>query len=160
MNIPNRITLNDLRGMQVGAIAALPAEELAQLHGQIAEEVEAIKRLKDWLDGAIALKYTDRAAQMRLEAAKDTGTVRFEDDGVTVISDLPKKVEWDQFLLKALTEKIKASGEDPSEYVKTKFEVSERAYGAWPSHIRTVFEPARTVRTGKMSFKLVIGGEV
>ena len=29
MNIPNRITLNDLRGMQVGAIAALTANTWA-----------------------------------------------------------------------------------------------------------------------------------
>jgi hypothetical protein len=34
---------------------------------------------------------------------------------------------------------------------------SERRYVAWPPHIRKVFEPARTVRTGKESFQLIAG---
>ena len=32
--------------------------------------------------------------------------------------------------------------------------VPERKYGAWPAHIRTAFEAARTVKTGKPTFML------
>ena len=90
MNIPNIITLDALRHMAVGEIAALPPEELARLHGEADEALRSAKSLRDWLDGATALRYGDRAAQARHEAGKDTGTVRFADGAVTVVSDLPK----------------------------------------------------------------------
>jgi hypothetical protein len=33
-------------------------------------------------------------------------------------------------------------------------EVSERAYDAWPPMLKDLFTPARTVETGKPSYKL------
>jgi hypothetical protein len=70
-------------------------------------------------------------------------------------------VEWDQARLAALVERIRAGGEDPAEYVETSFRVGERAYAAWPERLRRAFEPARTVRTGRPSFRLSLnpGGE-
>src|SRR5690606_8814106 len=50
---------------------------------------------------AVALKYGDRAHATRQAAGKDTGTVRFDDGAVTVIADLPKRVDWDQDKLAA-----------------------------------------------------------
>ena len=70
--------------------------------------------------------------------------------------DLPKKVEWDQARLAALSEQIRAGGEDPSQYVEVSFKVSERAYTSWPERIRLAFEPARTVRTGRATYRLAI----
>ena len=63
----------------------------------------------------------------------------------------------DQAKLAGLVESIRASGEDPGQYIEISFSVSERAYGAWPDAIRHAFEPARTVRTGKPSFRLISG---
>jgi hypothetical protein len=37
--------------------------------------------------------------------------------------------------------------------VTIEFTVSERAYSAWPNIIRAAFEPARTVETGKPSYR-------
>ncbi|MGN7871651.1 hypothetical protein [Paracoccus sp. 22332] len=37
--------------------------------------------------------------------------------------------------------------------------VPERKYTAWPTDIRQEFEPARTVRTGKPKFRLLLGEE-
>ncbi len=76
-----------------------------------------------------------------------------------MIADLPKRVDWDQRRLAALVEQIRASGEEPGEYIEVSFNVSERAYAAWPERIRTVFEPARTVRTGRQTFKLTLNTE-
>ena len=87
--------------------------------------------------------------------AKDAGTVRFADGSVTVVADLPKKVEWDQAKLAALVETIRAEGENPTDYVEITFGVSERAYGAWPESIRRAFTPARTLKTGKQTFRLL-----
>lgn len=160
MNIPNRITLNDLRGMQVGAIAALSGEELAPLRLEAEDQLRTAKGLCDWLDGAIALKYGDRANAARNTDGKDTGTIRFTDGAVTVVAELPKRVDWEQAKLASLVERIKADGDDPTEYVDISFDVAERKYSAWPAHIRMAFEGARTVRTGKQRFRFSQNDEV
>ena len=73
-----------------------------------------------------------------------------------MIADLTKKVDWDQAELATLVAAIRAEDGDPAEYVDTLFRVPERKYAAWPRHIRTAFERARTVKTGKPTFRLVL----
>ncbi|CUA98910.1 MULTISPECIES: hypothetical protein [Hyphomicrobiales] len=158
MTIPNHITLGDLRTMQIAAIVALPPEQLALLQDAASEALRSAKATSDWLEGAIALKYADRAVMARMEASKDTGTVRFEDGAVTVIAELPKRVDWDQAQLADLVERISAAGDDPTEYVDVSFKVPERKYAAWPESIRQSFAPARTVRTGALKVKLELNG--
>jgi hypothetical protein len=156
----NRPSLDALRHLPVGEVIALPAEHLALLQSDAREALDAAKRTLDWIEGAIALRYEQRAVGARAAAAKDTGIVRFEDGNVEVAVELPKRVEWDQRRLAALVEQIRAGGEDPGEYVELTFKVSERAYAAWPERIRGAFEPARTVRTGKPSYRLTILNDV
>jgi hypothetical protein len=143
--------------MPIGEIAALPADLLAVLQEEAEEAAKAARSLADWLNGAIGLRYADRAAAARRADGKDTGTVRLEDGEVTVIADLPKKVEWDQAALGRMIARIRAAGDDPAEYVETSFRVSERKYVAWPAAIREGLEAARTVKPGKPSFRLVLG---
>ncbi|MEC7259018.1 MAG: hypothetical protein VXW58_14490, partial [Pseudomonadota bacterium] len=83
-----------------------------------------------------------------------------EDDGVTVIADLPKRIDWDQRALAELAETIAASGENPAEFIETTLKVSERKYSALPESWRKGFEPARTVRTGKPKFRLMLNEEM
>jgi hypothetical protein len=135
----------------------LPADLLAVLQEEAEEAAKAARSLADWLNGAIGLRYADRAAAARRADGKDTGMVRLEDGEVTVIADLPKKVEWDQAALRKMVARIRAAGDEPAEYVETSFRVSERKYGAWPAAIREGFEAARTVKPGKPSFRLVLG---
>jgi hypothetical protein len=81
--------------------------------------------------------------------------VRVSDGGYDIVIDTPKKVEWSQDQLAAARSKIIDSGDDADEYVKVALSVDERAFTAWPSHIRAVFEPARTVKPGTRTVKLV-----
>jgi hypothetical protein len=155
----NRTSLDAARDMPVAELMVLPAEYLAFLQEDAREALDASKRMQDWIEAAIALRYEQRAVGARSAAGKDTGTVRFKDDAVEIVVDLPKKVEWDQARLAALSEQIRAGGEDPSQYVEVSFKVSERAYTSWPERIRLAFEPARTVRTGRQTFKLSIKAE-
>jgi len=155
----NRPHLDAIGVMPVGEIAKLPAEHLALLQEDASANLEAAKRLKDWLEGAIALRYADAAATVRRAEGKDTGLVRFEDGAVVVAADLPKKIDWDQSLLAALVERIRASGENPADYVDIGFKVPERKYTAWPAAIRNAFASARTVRTAKPTFHLTIKSE-
>ena len=109
---------------------------------------------------ALDLKYGARAAQRRAEEGKDTGTVRFEDNGFIVVADLPKRVKWDQAKLRLAAEIIRTSwGDDPADYIKTKLEVSEAAFANWPRPVRELFTPARTVETGKPSYRIETAGE-
>jgi gamma-glutamylcysteine synthetase len=142
--------------LPISDIAALPAEHLALLQEDAAAALEASKKAKDWIDGAIALRFADHAQSLRREAGKDTGTVRFEQDAVTVVADLPKRVDWDQTLIAGVVERIRAAGDDPTQYVDIAIKVPERKYTAWPENIRAAFAPARTVRTGKPSFILTL----
>ena len=159
MSIPNRPNLADLLHMPVGAVVALPADNLALLQDEADEALRFAKLTKDWIDGALALKYADAANAARQAAGKDTGTIRFLDDTVTVIADLPKKIDWDQALIAEIIERIRAGGDDPAEYVEISFKVPERKYTAWPESIRATFAPARTVKTGKQTFRLTINNE-
>ncbi len=95
----------------------------------------------------------------RQAAAKDTGTIRFDDGDFTVVADLPKRVDWDQDRLAAMVERIRAAGDDPAQYVDIAFKVLERKYAAWPDAIRARFEPARTVRPGTLKVEIVPQGD-
>lgn len=68
-------------------------------------------------------------------------------------------MDWEQRALSELVERIKAEGDDPGEYVEISLKVSERKFASWPFHIRSLFEPARTVRAGKETFELIIDRE-
>ena len=155
----NRIQLEDVRAMPVGEIAALPAEQLALLQEDAEAALTAAKTLKDWLDGAIGLRYAEKAHAARRDAGKDTGTVRFLDGDFTVVVNMSNRVIWDQAQLAALVERIRTEGDDPAEYVDIAFRVPERKYTAWPNAIRAAFEDARTVKTGKPVFKLSLAKE-
>lgn len=152
----NRPTLATLRDMAVADVIALSPEHLALLQADAREAVDGAKRLQDWIEAAITLRYEQQAVAARTIAGKDTGTVRFQDGTVEITAELPKRVEWDQTRLAALVERIRAGGEDPAEYLELSFKVPERAYVAWPERIRQAFEPARTVRTGKPVYRLSI----
>ncbi|MBP7003521.1 hypothetical protein [Amaricoccus sp.] len=145
--------------MPIGEIAALPAPMLALLQEDVEEAAKAARHLADWLNGAIALRYGDRATAARRTEGKDAGTVRIEDGEVTVVADLPKRVEWDQEELATLVAAIRAEDENPAEFVDTVYRVSERNYAAWPRHIRTAFERARTVKAGKPTYRLTLREE-
>ena len=158
-NTPNRPQIKDVGAMPIADIIQLPAEHLALLQEDASANLEAAKRLKDWIDGAITHRYAERAINARRTEHKDTGTIRFLDDTVTVIADLPKKIDWDQALIAEVIERIRVGGDDPAEYVEISFKVPERKYTAWPESIRATFAPARTVKTGKQTFRLTINNE-
>jgi hypothetical protein len=150
------VTLTDLPHLTPQQVAGLPAAELARLQQEADAGLHHAKSIVASLGDALDHRYGQRARQARAAQAKDTGTVRFEDNGFTVVADLPKRVKWDQRRLGELAELIRSSwGENPADYVKVKFEVSERAYEAWPPILQEIFTPARTVETGKASYELV-----
>lgn len=153
-NLPS---FTELATWPVGDIAALPADALASLQKEADDALRVTKANKMRIDDALIAKYAVASAAYRRAAGKDTGTVRIQDELVTIVADLAKRVDWNQTTLAGLVEQINGDGDDPTEYVDITFKVSERKYNAWPNHIKATFKEARTVRTGKESFKLIIG---
>jgi hypothetical protein len=92
--------------MPIAEIAVLPADQLALLQGETEAALQAARTAADWLAGALALRYSERARALRNDSGKDSGTVRFEDGPVTVTADLPKKVDWDQAILAGPIDRI------------------------------------------------------
>ncbi|MEI4235201.1 hypothetical protein [Roseovarius sp. D22-M7] len=154
----NTPTPEDLPDISVQDIAQMPVELLAILQHEIDARLKRDKAAKTRLDGALSVRYADRAAEERQAHGKDTGTVRFDDGDFTIVADLPKRVEWDQAQLAAVVERIRAAGDDPAQYVDIAIKVPERKYTAWPASIRAEFEPARTVGSGSPSFRLEPAG--
>jgi hypothetical protein len=154
----NTPTPDDLPSLSAAEIAALPVELLAILQCEIDKRLKRDKAAKTRFDAGLAVRYASRAAEERQAAGKDTGTVRFDDGDFTVVADLPKRVDWDQAQLGDVVERIRASGDDPAQYVDITIKVPERKYSAWPDGIRASFEPARMVRVGALKITLKAQG--
>ena len=155
----NRVRLDNVVGMGAGDIAALPPDQLGLLADEAAEALDRARRAKDRLDGALDLRYRAHASTARAKTGKATGTVRVVDGDFVIVADIPKRIDWNQDKLAAIVARIRQAGDDPAEYVRTTYEVGERAYGAWPSAIRRLFEPALTVETGKPTYRIEPAGK-
>ena len=146
--------LIDLDRLAIGDIAALPPDMLLALQETALAETARIRGLRDRLEAGIAERYGAATEAERAAQGKTSGTVRIEDDGITIIADLPKKVSWDQDSLAAMADRIAASGDDPTEYLEIAYRVPERRFGAWPEAMREGFAAARSETTGKPVFRL------
>ena len=152
-NIPS---VDDMLNMPVTELALMPPNLLAAVQAEIDVAMGRMKAVTERFALALEVRYAARASECRGHVGKDTGTIRFEDDGVTVIADLPKRIDWDQGKLAEIAANIASAGEDPSDFIDTKLTVSERKFSALPESWRKGFEPARTVRSGKPKFRLVL----
>jgi len=150
----NEITLQQVPNIQVGELANFSIDQLVNLQKQAIDHLDKAKRLKDWIDGAISLKYQNKSIDIRQIQDKQTGTINFHDGNFKVSSIIAKKIEWDQRKLKEAISEIKEMGDNPYEYVNVSYKISETKYNAWPEYIKKFFRPARLLKTGKENFKI------
>jgi hypothetical protein len=148
----NRVTLAQLREICAEQASTLPADQLSLLLEEADEAKAILKAQDDRLHAALVLRYGPKATEARRIEGKDTGRVRVPDGDFVVLADLPKRIDWNQTALRTAMDTIRSWGEDPADYITVQMEVSETKLGAWPSAIRTAFDPARTVRVGKPTF--------
>jgi len=136
-------------------LVGLSLDALDALFSEAETQNKMISAAKRAITGCIDGRYTDAIAAAYRAQAKDFGTVRVSDGGYEIVADTPKKTEWDQSHLATVAGKIIAEGDDPTEYLDVTYSVPERKYTAWPEHLRQIFEPARTVKPGSRTIKLV-----
>lgn len=156
MRTPTTFTPEQVLATPAGTLAQQPAELLFSFKNSAADLLTDAKSLCDHIDQAIDFKWNERARFLRHEVDKDTGVVHFDDGNVRITADLPKKIEWDQTRLAEIARRISESGEDPKQYVEITFRVSETKFNAWPDTLKSSFNAARTVKTGKPSYRLAL----
>ncbi|MBF0186238.1 MAG: hypothetical protein HQM06_17860 [Magnetococcales bacterium] len=152
MNIA--LSIHTLPEISPAFMAALEPSILVALQQEVEEHYRRAQEIKASLEEAIVRRYSDRVALLRHQNHKPTGILRFNDGPFVVVADQPKKPEWDQEQLAFITEQLRSAGMDPQEYVEVTYRVSERRYEAWPTSVRQIFEPARTLKVGRQTFKI------
>jgi hypothetical protein len=151
---PNMERLQTFSQMPLAHLDQLPLLELEQIIQQIEAVKSTVRHYDIVLQSALNRRFGERAQQLRQAAGKETGTVRFDEGDYQVIADLPKRAEYDPAKLREAVATLRGWGETPEDYVSLEIKVAEARYNAWPPAIRKLFEPARTLKTCKPSFKL------
>ena len=151
-------TLADVKKLTITELTELPASELLPLQQAAQDAYSQAQATKLWVDGAIAVKYHERAERLRQELGKETGVIHFDDAGVRVTANVAKKPEWDQSQLAAIAKRMWQSGEDPGAFIEMRYHINERTYHAWSGTLKADFATARTIKHGKPTYVLSQGG--
>ena len=146
--------LDEIGQLYMNELDKLPLPDLDRMIKQVTAAKDTAALYLNALQSTLHTRLGGHAQQLRQEAGKSTGTVRFEVDGYLVVADLPKRTEYDQRKLKEAVEALRKWGEDPEHYVNLEVKVAESKYTAWPPAVRQLFDPARTLKTGKPTYKL------
>lgn len=125
-------------------------EELISSLVQKRQEAADLKNAINSLEDQIELALKDQIEQARKEKGDRYGVIHVGD----VVITTPKKVTWDQAILSDLCHRIGQSNENPADYIKISYDVSEAKFNAWPEAIKDEFLPARTVTPGKIKIEI------
>ena len=144
----------DIAEMSIAQLASLPTQQLYEVDTNIDKAITWLKGARTKVDAALEQRFGEQGREALHDSARDFGTAHFNVDGVHVKYELPKKVSWDQRKLKAIAERIVASGETVESYLDVKLAVPESRYTNWPPALQQQFADARTVDAGKPTFEL------
>jgi hypothetical protein len=158
----NDITLfpADIAEMSVSQLAQLPGAQLCQVDTELDKAIAWLKSARTKVDAALEQRFGEQARTTLRDSGRDFGTAHIQADGLKVKFELPKKVSWDQPKLKAIAERIAASGEAVDSYLDVKLTVPESRFTNWPPTLQQQFTDARTVEPGKPSYSLSLNHEV
>jgi hypothetical protein len=142
--------------MSVAQIAALPPAQLQEAHTNLLSLQSMIKAVLDRMHTALDQRYADQALAARLSNGRDFGVCHLIDGALRITVDLPKKVAWDQAQLSATATRIAAAGDKVADYIDTDYSISESRFNNWPPALKEQFAQARTVKSGKPSYRLAL----
>ncbi|KOF54976.1 hypothetical protein AD428_00410 [Achromobacter sp. DMS1] len=148
----------DLASMTVAQLVMLSITDFVVSERNVDEAIAYLKQLRVKLDAAKLQRFGEQARAALRESGRDFGTAHVNDGALHVKYELPKKVTWNQAILKEMAERIAASGEKVEDYIDVKLSVSESRYSNWPTTLREQFAAARTVEEGKPSITLTLDG--
>ncbi len=122
---------------------------------RINNEIKQLKKEKAALEQDVADNYAEQIASLLKEKDEPYGSVNIVHGEFTVKITKPKKVAYDQRLLSNVYYKIKEAGDNPDNYIKTKYSVSETSFKDWSDAIKGVFADSRTVGYGATKIEIV-----
>lgn len=127
--------------------------EVKRLH-ELRNHIDELKRVEKLLEAEIMGMARDTIATQLADKDYGAGTATLDVEGLKCKVVVSKKVTYDQEGLAAIRQQLANNGEDPSEYIGVKYDVSEAAYKQWPSSLQKMFEPYRTVEPSKPTIKI------
>ncbi|MBO7453847.1 MAG: sigma-70 family RNA polymerase sigma factor [Alphaproteobacteria bacterium] len=149
--------LSTIETMNTKELSSLEVFDLADLSDQVAKLLSHAKELKEKLDDALNLRFSETVKEnLRLEN-KDTGTTKFIENGFQIIAEVPKKVTWDSQKIEEIIKTIPESHR--RDYIKTTYSIDERRYANFSYEYQQLFKPARTVTPGKTKFQIKLPEE-
>lgn len=148
----------DLAAMSTTQLAALPISDFVAAERNVDEAVAYLKNLRAKLDAAKLQRYGEQARAALRASGRDFGTAHIRDGALHVKYELPKRVTWNQTILKEMAERIVAAGDKIEDYIDIKMSVSETRYSNWPQALQQQFAAARTVEEGKPVITLTLDG--
>lgn len=141
------MNIDELADASPGVLDKLPVSLLKTLQEEADAHLAAAQQMQAILHGVLTRRY---AAGLNA-----TGITHRQDGDFDIKITVPKTVAWDQDRIADAMATIRDEWEgNPAEYVETKLSVQERKFDAWPSAIRDLFAPARTVKPGKPKFEI------
>lgn len=143
----NMKNISCIETLSIRELSKLSEMDLNDLSQKISETHAWIKQLVEKFEMALAAKYSEEAKKKLHESGTDFGTCKLKKNGFVISVSIPKKVQWDQDILKTLYDK--SSPNDRDEVIKVTYSVDERKYAKFPQALRDFLSPARTTTYGK-----------
>jgi len=144
----------DLAEMSVSQLANLPSVKLAEADANLDHLINWARKTRIKLDVVLDQRFGEQGRTELRNSGSDFGTAHISDGPLHIKFEMPKKVSWNQTILKEMAERIASSGEKVEGYIDVKLTVSESRYTNWPPVLQQQFAAARTVEPGKPSFTL------
>ncbi len=146
--------LSVIETMDVKKLSQLEVYDLADLSDQIAKLVNHTKELKEKLEDALNLRFSETVQSKLRDENKDTSTTKFYENGFQIVAEVPKKVTWDSDKIDEIIKTI--SDEKRKAIIKTTHVIDERKYTQLSPEDKQLFADARTVTPGKTKFKISV----
>lgn len=146
--------LSVIETLDVKELSRLQVYDLADLCDQVSKLLSHAKELKEKLDDALNLRFSETIKDNLRRENKDTGTTKFIENGFQIVAEVPKKVTWDSQLMEEIIKTIPEAHR--RDYIKTTYSIDERKYAYFTPEYQQLFKPARTITPGKVRFKISI----
>ena len=138
--------------LSVRELSKLSEVDLCDLSEKISETHNWIKQLVEKFEIALATKYSAEAREKLQESGTDFGTCELKKDAFTVTIQLPKKVQWDQKILKDMYKELSPKGLEDT--FKVIYSIDERVYSKLDDVLRNYLSRARTTTYGKVKISI------
>lgn len=139
-------TLSNINDNSAKEISKLHIETIYNLLNQSVKLIKKYQRCKEIIEDALLQKYSSQISYQR--KFKKYNLINIEDGDYITSHNIPKKITWDQTGLEYISQLLQSEGEDPTEFIDIKLNISERRYDSWPESIQNRFKDARTVDEG------------